>query len=76
MNFLSQCKVFLSGLILTAIGTTLLYLNETTWCYMAQPNCPENTSGLAVTLLVVAIGASFSGLAQGIALIVKDGESK
>ena len=60
-------KVFLSGLILTAVGTILLYLNETTWCWMAQPGCPDNTSGPVSTLLVIAFGVSFSALAQLIA---------
>ena len=60
-------KVFLSGLIITAVVTTLLYLNETIWCYMAQPGCPDNTSSLFATFSVIAFGVGFSVIAQMIA---------
>ncbi len=73
MSFLSQYKFFLSGLLITAIGTTLLYLNETVWCYIAQPGCPDNTSGPVATIAVIGVGVVLSILAH---IMNGSGESK
>lgn len=56
-------SVFLSGIAITVTLTILLYFNETVWCWNAQPQCPDNTSGLGPGIHLVAVGIVFSAIA-------------